>query len=115
MMSRARSSGFLLLEALVALALLATGLAVCLESFACVRTAMKRDQRRRTLAPCAETKLIEFSLGTTLPMPGCPSDIAWTAVTHPLPGRLERMVLTAAWREDERTEEETFESIRTAN
>lgn len=114
-MFQTRRSGFLLLEALVSLALLAMGLGVCLESFACVQAAMKRDDRRWKLAPCAEEKLLEFSLAAPVPASDCSSDVAWNTAVSPFPGHLERLVLTATWRDGERMEEETFESIRTAN
>ncbi len=98
--------GYLLVEALTALALLAVGVCAVSDAFAQSRAAMRRGALLARLAACVEEK---FTAGAAA---DCDEWVLWRQRLEPVSSRVERVTLTAFWKENEIEREQTFETVQ---
>lgn len=99
--------GFLLVEAIIAIGLLALGVAAASEAFLQARRAVDRGSSLAELSECAQTTL-------ALASPDCDRRFNWRLEARALSPRIESAVWTAAWEENGNTHEQTFETVRRA-
>lgn len=101
------------MEALLSFSILAIGLTACLEVFSQVQQIERRSFRRTQFAVCAQSKLVEISLGEAAPADDQSCPIEWSAHRRPLSPSLDGIVLHGIWREGHEIEE-TFEIVSLA-
>lgn len=98
------------MEALVGIALLATGVGAASTAFSATRDAVRSGQRRQALADCARKKFLE----TTLAVPVdalCSDEFQWSEQRTRLSPRLEKTIWTAVWSDNGTPHEESFEMV----
>ncbi len=97
-----KSGGFLLLEILLSLALLAAGAVVCFETFSLARDREQSARTRALLISCAQEKLWEMTLKISLEDSLCPDSVQ---------SRIEEKFLKVSVNQNGKTYEERFEIL----
>lgn len=107
-MIKFRANGFLLMEAIVALSLLAAGVGVVSVVFAQVRDASRRDRSDFILALEARQKWLEELTGLKNERPR----FAWVRLESAFSPALTRVTWVASWEEEGNHREKSFEMVR---
>lgn len=119
-MKRRERRGYLLMEALIALSLLAGGVATVSSAFSQTRGVLERGGIQSALAVCAQEKILAETAGIRMggASNGACADglhsamFTWTRQDEPFSPHLRRVVWTASWTENGTLHEEPFEILR---
>lgn len=107
-----RENGFLLMEALVAMALLVTGVSVASNTFSTTRMVLMRGSQLDRLATCVQEKILTEITSAPLTSSVCTDEFSWAHHQEFLAGGVQKISWTAHWKENDRDREETFEVVR---
>jgi hypothetical protein len=104
--------GYLLLEALISLSLLAAALIACVDSFSIAHHVQKKCAAQELMTACAEQKLIELSFDHGKVTEDCAHSIEWRTVRTLVSPRLEQITLHGSLKEKNNPYEDQFQIFR---